>query len=338
MSKTSEAEIKTPEQLIDEAIKRMNAKFGARTVIHMSDSPLDCEVISTGSLALDLALGVGGIPKKRITVIEGLPGAGKTTLMQHLIAQAQMAGDAVAYIDMEHKLDPRYAAACGVDMETCIFSQPPHGVAALEIAKSMIPHVGLIVVDSVYKLVTPAETEADVGDQHFAKLARLMSQELKSIQPLLGMSNCALVFVNQIRTGIGSSGRTYHTHPGGFALQFDSSVMIKMRRTGELPKNLEHPQGSGIIANAYIGKNNVAAPFKEVELSIIHSKGIDMAADLLEAAFSAGVITGGGGWYKFNDESINATSGKLPAVEVLRTNKELATAIREAALETIGRK
>ena len=331
---TSDAE-KTPEELIDEAISKMNRKFGAGTVIHLNDKPLVCNVISTGSLALDMGLGVGGIPKQRITTIEGLPGAGKTTLMQHLIAEAQIAGEQVAYIDMEHKLDPRYAHNCGVDMESCIFSQPPHGVAALEIARSLIPHTGLVVVDSVYQLVTPAEIESEVGDQHFAKLARLMSQETKKIQPLLGKSNCALVFINQIRTGIGSSGRTYHTHPGGFALQFSSSVMIKMRKVGELPKTPEMPQGAGIITNAHITKNNVAPPYRTVELSIRHSLGIDKVADLVEAASAAGVITRAGAWYRFNDENIGSSSGKLPAIQALRENEEMAKAIREATLDTL---
>lgn len=321
------------EKALNEAISRMNKKFGDRTVGRLSDKPVKCDVISTGSLALDLAIGVGGVPKKRVTEIFGLPGAGKTTLMQHLIAECQIAGGTGAYIDMEHKLDPTYAQACGVDMESCIFSQPGNGVEALEITRALIPVVDLVVVDSVYDLTTPAEMESDVGDQHMMKLARLMSQELKKIKPELGLSHCALVFVNQVRTGVSQGGYSYHTEPGGYALQFGTSVKIKMRKTGDLPKTDAFPQGSGITSTAYVAKNNVAPPFREAEINIVHGSGIDKAADILEAGLLSGVIEMGGSWPNFKGEHIGESAGKLPAIKAIREDDKLATEIRAAALK-----
>lgn len=317
----------TTEEALDEAINRMNRKFGARVIGRLDGQAIDCEVISTGSLALDIALGVGGIPRKRITEIYGPPGGGKTSLAQHLVAECQAAGGQAVYIDMEHKVHLPYMAACGVDLNEIVFSQPPSGTAALEIARTVMPYSDLIIIDSAFCLVTPAELESDVGDQHFAILARFLSQEGKKLIPILGMSNCALVFINQIRTGIGPSGRSYEVKPGGNALEFLTSVQIRLRRTGEMAK------AKGIEVLARVAKNCVAPPFRECTISIIHGEGIDKAADLLEAAISTGAMERAGSWYKFEGENIADTSGKLPAIKVIRESRDLAESIRKAALE-----
>ena len=315
------------EKAVAAVIARMNKKFGGDHVIgYLKDKPIACEVIPTGSLALDLSFGVGGVPRQRITEIFGAPGTGKTTVIQHITAECQKLGGKAAIIDMEHKLDPGYAQACGVDMDSCIFSQPPSGEAALEIANSLIPIVDLVIVDSVCDLVTAAEQNSDVGDQHFAKLARLMSQEIKKMKPALGMSNCALVFVNQIRTGISSSGRSYHTNPGGLALQFAASIIGKIRKTGDLPNN------GGITSMIKIAKNCVATPFKEVELTIRHGVGIDQAADIAEAAISVDAIVRAGAWYNFGEAK---WQGKLAVATAIREDPKLAKAIRTAALEKV---
>ena len=314
-------------ETVDEVIARLNKKFGDRIVGHLSDEPLEVEVIPTGSLALDIALGVGGIPKQRITELYGPEGSGKTTIMQHLVAECQKMGEMAVYIDMEHKLDPAYAARCGVDMDKLIFSQPPHGIAAFEIVNSMIPHAGVVVVDSVFDLVTPAEIDSQPGDTHMAKLARLMGQELKKIKPRLGFSNCALVFVNQVRTGMGPAG-AYEVQPGGWALRFASSVRLRVRKVGDLP------QKSGIRSLVQVKKNNVAPPLRETTIEIVYGMGIATEADILEAALQAGVVERRGTWYDFDGEHIANSSGKLPVIERLAEDKELADKIRGIVLDT----
>lgn len=314
---------------LKETVTAINKKMGARTLMQLSDDHPPVKVISTGSLALDLALGIGGIPRGRVTEIWGPEGAGKTTLAQHICAEAQKNDGVAVYIDMEHKVDPAYMAACGVDMNRLYFSQPMTGTAAFDIIKALVKGgaVDVIIVDSVHALSTGAEMDADAGDQFVGIQARLMSQNLKTIVPVLGLSKTALVFINQTRFKIGVMYGSPETTPGGVALKFYASIRMRISKIAMLGgRNKEY----GIRSKVKIRKNNLAAPWKTAEFDIVWGEGISTAADILEAGIRTGVVSQGGGWYNLGD--VRLGHGKEAAKIFLAQYLAHAETIRQEVL------
>ena len=315
---------------LDDVIRDMRKKFGEEAITTMSQKPLSVPVIPTGSLSIDSALGVGGIPLSRMTMIHGPDGAGKTTLAQHIVAEAQKMDKATAYIDMEHALDRRYMEACGVDTEKMLLSQPNTGADAIDLVCALIPVTGLIVVDSVASLVTAAEPDGEAGDHHMGQLARMMSQNLKRITPILGRSECALLWINQERTDIASYGAPVRA-AGGKALKYYVSVVMRIRRTQVLKEKGEE---YGMTVKVQIRKNKVAPPFREADVDIIFGKGIDLNSDLVAAAIKSGVIEQAGSWYTYikEDGEEIRVQGKLPMVNKVQESKELQDEIRNKVL------
>lgn len=314
---------------LDETIAAINKKLGVGTLMQLGDVPQPIEVVPTGSLALDLVLGTGGIPRGRVTEIWGPEGAGKTTLAQHICTEAQKDDGVAVYIDMEHKVDPAYMAACGVDMERLYFCQPQTGTAAFDVIRALVRggDVDVIVVDSVHALSTGAEMDADAGDQFVGVQARLMSQNLKVIVPLLGMSKTALVFLNQTRSKIGVMYGNPEVAPGGAALRFYASVRMRISRIAMLgSKNKEY----GIRSKVKVRKNNLAPPWKTAEFDIVWGEGISAEADVLEAGVQTGVVTQGGGWYSLGDTRLG--HGKEATKKYLAEHPGLVAEIRQAVL------
>jgi recombination protein RecA len=309
---TVEQEFKEPE-----VVKAIQKKFGEGSIMLIDDAPhMDVETIPTGSLALDLAIGPGGIPLGRITEIYGPEGSGKTTLSQHLVANAQKLGMHCAYIDMEHALDLDYVRRTGVDTSILYISQPDTGEQALEILEYLVRsgEFGLVIVDSVAALVPTKETEGDMGDSHMGLQARLMSQAMRKLAGVIKKSNTAVVFTNQIRMKIGVIYGNPETTPGGKALRFYSSVRIDLRRRESLK------QGSEIIGNrirARVVKNKVGAPFKEAEFEIMYNEGISKEADFVEIGEALGILERRGSYYYYGEEMLG--QGKENAKEFLRS-------------------
>ena len=314
---------------LETTITAINKKLGMGTIMQLGDDPQPIEVISTGSLALDLVLGTGGVPRSRATEIWGPEGAGKTTLAQHICAEAQKDGGAAVYIDMEHKVDPAYMAACGVDMERLYFCQPQTGTAAFDVIRALVKggEVDVIIVDSVHALSTGAEMDADAGDQFVGVQARLMSQNLKVIVPVLGTSKTALVFINQTRSKIGVMYGNPEVAPGGAALRFYASVRMRISRIAMLgSKSKEY----GIRSRVKVRKNNLAAPWKTAEFDIVWGMGVNAAADILEAGVQTGVVNQGGGWYSLGDERLG--HGREATKAYLAERPELVEKIRQGVL------
>jgi len=314
---------------LDEVVEQLRKKFGEGILMTLADKPTVVPVISTGSLAVDRALGIGGVPRGRITEIFGSESAGKTTLAQHIAAEAQKNGGQVVYIDMENKLDPTYMQACGIDASTLMLSQPPSGTAAFDIIRALLANdaVDLIIVDSVAALSASAELDADAGDQFMGVQARMMSQNLKVTMGTLGLSRTALVFINQIRMKIGVMYGNPETTPGGKALLFYASVRMRVSHVGNLgPKGKEY----GIESKVKVVKNSLAAPFKQAEFEIVWGKGISREADVLNVAAETGVVVQKGSWYYYNDEAIG--NGKEVAKGWLAAHPEQMAEIREKVL------
>lgn len=289
---------------IQSAIVQMDKQFGRGQVLFLgSRNALPVAAISTGSLSIDHALGVGGVPRGRVTEIYGPESSGKTTLTLHLIAEAQKAGGYAAFIDAEHALDPAYAAALGVDIPNLIVSQPDSGEQALEIASAMVGTnaVDLIVIDSVAALVPKAELEGEMGDNHIGLHARLMSQALRKLTGQIARTNTCMVFINQLREKIGVMFGSPETTTGGRALKFYSSIRIDVRRGAVLK------DGDQIVGNrtkVKIVKNKVAAPFKEAEVDLLHGYGFSRESDLIDLGATHGVVEKSGSWFSFNGERI----------------------------------
>ena len=297
---------------------------------------LEVEVIPTGSLALDLALGVGGIPRGRVTEIFGPEGSGKTTLCQHIVAEAQRRGGIAAYIDMEHALDPRYAARCGVNVDELYISQPDTGEQALEIAEALVRSnaVDVVVVDSVAALVPRAEIEGEMGDSHPGLQARLMSQALRKLSGAIKASNTAMVFTNQLRQKIGILYGNPETTTGGMALKFYASVRIDMRQVQPIKAGGEV---IGTRVRAKVKKNKVAPPFRECEFDIMYDQGISKEGDVLDLGVELGVIEKSGSFYSYKGERL--AQGRENVKQVLRENaalcQEIETAIRELTARNV---
>ncbi len=318
---------------LESAVALIKKQFGDGAVMRLGEATqLAVEVIPTGSLSLDLALGVGGIPRGRVTEIYGPESSGKTTLCQHIVAEAQKQGGVCAYIDMEHALDPTYAAKCGVDVENLYIAQPDTGEQALEIAETLVRSgaVDVVVVDSVAALVPRAEIEGDMGDATMGMQARLMSQALRKLSGAIKQTNTAMVFTNQLRQKIGVMFGNPETTTGGMALKFYASVRLDVRRIESIKVGQEVV---GARTRVRVVKNKVAPPFRVAEFDILYNEGISKAGDVLDLGVELGLVEKRGSFYTYNDERIG--QGRENAKQALRDNPELLQAleaqVREAA-------
>ncbi len=313
-------------QALQAALSQIEKQFGKGSIMKMSDRPHEkIEVIPTGALSLDIALGIGGVPKGRIIEIYGLESSGKTTLALHIVAESQKNGGNAAFIDAEHALDPQYAKNIGVDVENMYISQPDYGEQALEIAETLVRSgaFDVIVIDSVAALTPKSELEGEMGDAQMGVQARLMSQALRKLTAISNKSGTTLIFLNQIRMKIGVMFGNPETTTGGNALKFYSSVRMEIRK-GE---RLTDKEGK-IIGNTVklkIVKNKVAPPFRETEFDIIYPMGIDKYSSLLSAAVDNGVIQKSAGWYKYGDSQLG--NGKEAVKETLKNDNKLTKEI-----------
>jgi len=324
------------EKALDTALANLTKRFGEGAVMRLGEAThLAIDVIPTGALSIDIALGVGGIPRGRVTEVYGPEGSGKTTLCQHVAAEAQKLGGVVAYIDMEHAMDPGYAAKCGVRVDELLISQPDTGEQALEIAETLIRSgaIDLVVVDSVAALVPRAEIEGEMGDSHPGLQARLMSQALRKLSGAVKQTNTALIFTNQLREKIGVMFGNPETTSGGRALKFYASVRLDVRRVTSIK---ERGEVIGNRTRVRVTKNKVAPPFRVAEFDIMYDEGISRVGDLLDIAVELGLIEKRGSYYYRNDE--NLAQGRENAKQFLRDHPDVAddveTAIRASQLAT----
>jgi len=307
---------------LETALATLTKKFGDGTIMRLGEAAhLQVASIPTGSLALDLALGVGGIPRGRITEVYGPESSGKTTICQHIVAEAQKRGGTCAYIDMEHALDPSYAACCGVDIDNLYISQPDTGEQALEIADALI-HSGAIdavVIDSVAALVPRAEIEGEMGDSHMGLQARLMSQALRKLAGAIKASNTAVIFTNQLRMKIGVMFGNPETTTGGNALKFYASVRLDVRRIQTIKSEGE---ATGSRVRVRVTKNKVAPPFREAEFDIMYNEGISRAGDVLDIGTELEIVTKRGAFFTYGDTKLG--QGREKVKEFLKANPAIA--------------
>ena len=310
------------EKALDVALANLTKRFGEGAIMRLGEAThLEIDIIPTGALSLDYALGVGGIPCGRVTEIYGPEGSGKTTIAQHIVAEAQKRGGVAAFIDMEHALDPSYAALCGVDVENLLISQPDTGEQALEIAETLIRSgaVAIVVVDSVAALVPRAEIEGEMGDSHPGLQARLMSQALRKLSGAIKQSNTAVVFTNQLREKIGVMFGSPETTSGGRALKFYSSVRLDVRRIAAIK---DRGEVIGNRTRVRVKKNKVAPPFRVAEFDIMYDEGISRAGDLLDIAVERDIVEKRGSYYYYEGESL--AQGRENAKKYLREHPDLA--------------
>ena len=326
---------KDKQKALEAAIGQIDQNFGKGSVMKLGqkDQALDIEAISTGSLSLDIALGIGGLPKSRIVEIYGPESSGKTTLALQVIAEAQKTGGVCAFVDAEHALDPTYARKLGVDTSELLISQPDTGEQALEIADTLVRSgaVSVLVVDSVAALTPRAELEGDMGDTHVGLQARLMSQALRKLTGSISKSNTMVIFINQIRMKIGVMFGSPETTAGGNALKFYSSVRMDIRRIGAIKEKDE------IIGNqtrVKVVKNKVAPPFKVVEFDIMYGEGISKMGELIDLGAKANIIEKSGAWYSYKGEKIG--QGKENAKQYLKNNVNIAAEIEMAIRANAG--
>jgi len=312
---------------IDMAVAQIEKQFGKGSIMKLGDEKkVDIDVIPTGALSLDLALGVGGVPKGRIVEIYGPESSGKTTLAIHILAEAQKKGEAVAFIDAEHAFDPVYAKNIGLDIENLYMSQPDFGEQALEILETLVRSAafGIIVVDSVAALTPRAEIEGEMGDSHMGLQARLMSQALRKITAIASKAGTTIIFLNQLRMKIGVMFGNPETTTGGNALKFYSSVRMDIRQKDKIMK------GEEIIGHSRkvkIVKNKVAPPFKEATFDMIYPFGIDKVSSLLDASLQTGVVTKSGAWFRYGETQL--AQGREATVQALKDDKKLAEKIEK---------
>ncbi len=316
------------QKALDAAIAKIDKDFGKGTVMRLGDSEaqVSVETVPTGSLSLDIALGVGGMPKGRIIEIYGPESSGKTTLSLHMIAEVQKRGGIAGFIDAEHALDPVYARNIGVDIDNLYISQPDSGDQALEITETMVRSgaMDIVVIDSVAALVPRQEIEGDMGDSHVGLQARLMSQALRKLTPVISKSNCIVIFINQLREKVGVMFGNPETTTGGRALKFYSSIRLDIRRIETLK------QGGEMIGNRVrvkVVKNKIAPPFKEAEFDIMFGKGISREGDILDLAVEQDLIQKSGAWFAYNGEKIG--QGRENAKNYLAEHPELMDELEE---------
>ena len=318
----------TKKKALEAAIAKLEKDFGKGAVMKLGDpaAQVQVETVPTGSLSLDLALGMGGVPKGRIVEIYGPESSGKTTVALHMIAEVQKRGGIAGFIDAEHALDPVYAKNIGVDIDELYISQPDSGDQALEITETMVRSgaIDIIVVDSVAALVPKQEIEGDMGDSHVGLQARLMSQALRKLTPVISKSNCVVIFINQLREKVGVMFGNPETTTGGRALKFYASVRMDVRRIETLK------QGGEMVGNRVrvkIVKNKIAPPFKEAEFDIMFGKGISKEGDILDLAANVNVVNKSGAWYAYNGEKIG--QGRENAKIYLSEHPEMMAEIAE---------
>ena len=320
---------------LDAAIGQIEKQFGKGAVMKLGDpsAQMDVETIPTGSLSLDIALGLGGIPKGRIVEIYGPESSGKTTVTLHMIAEVQKQGGIAGFIDAEHALDPVYAKNIGVDIDNLYISQPDNGEQALEITETMVRSgaIDIVVVDSVAALVPKAEIDGDMGDSHVGLQARLMSQALRKLTAVISKSNCTVIFINQLREKVGVMFGNPETTTGGRALKFYSSVRMDVRRIETLKQSGE---AIGNRTRVKVVKNKIAPPFKEAEFDIMFGKGISRMGDILDLAAECGVINKSGAWYAYEGNKIG--QGRENAKLYLETNEAVAAEVERRVREHYG--
>jgi recombination protein RecA len=323
------------DKALDAAMAQIERAFGKGSIMRMGARAGDeqHEVIPSGSLGLDLALGIGGLPRGRIVEIYGPESSGKTTLALHAIAEAQKRGGTCAFIDAEHALDPTYARKLGVDVDNLLISQPDAGEQALEIADTLIRSgaIDILVVDSVAALVPRAELEGEMGDSHMGLHARLMSQALRKITGNISRSNCMLIFLNQIRMKIGVMFGNPETTTGGNALKFYASIRLEIRRIGQI-KDREEVVGNQ--TRVKVVKNKLAPPFRQVEFDIMYGEGISKVGELLDLGVKAAVVEKSGAWFSYDSQRIG--QGRENAKQFLREHRTLADAIETKVREQSG--
>jgi len=311
---------------LESALAQIERQFGKGSIMKLGqDNPvMDVEATSTGSLGLDIALGIGGLPQGRIIEIYGPESSGKTTLTLHVVAEMQKKGGVCAFVDAEHALDPQYAKKLGVDLDELLISQPDTGEQALEIVDTLVRSgaVSLIVIDSVAALVPKSEIEGDMGDMQMGSQARLMSQAMRKLTASIGRSNCMVIFINQIRMKIGVMFGSPETTTGGNALKFYASVRLDIRRIGAVK---DRDEVVGNATRVKVVKNKVAPPFKEVEFDIVYGEGISKVGEIVDLGVKAGIVEKSGSWYSYGDERIG--QGRENAKMFLRSNPEVASAI-----------
>ena len=320
------------QKALEAALSQIERQYGKGAVMKLGDpaNKMNVEVIPTGSLSLDIALGLGGIPKGRIIEIYGPESSGKTTVTLHMISEVQKRGGIAGFIDAEHALDPVYAKNIGVDIDNLYISQPDNGEQALEIAETMVRSgaMDIVVVDSVAALVPKAEIDGDMGDSHVGLQARLMSQALRKLTAVISKSNCTVVFINQLREKVGVMFGNPETTTGGRALKFYSSVRLDVRRTETLK------QGGEAIGNrtrVKVVKNKIAPPFKEAEFDIMYGEGISKYGDILDLAADNDIIVKSGAWYAYEGDKIG--QGRENAKQFLKDNPQICNAVEKRLRE-----
>jgi len=322
------------EKVVEQAISQIEKQFGRGSIMKMGEQAvIDIPAISTGSLSLDLALGIGGVPRGRVVEIYGPESSGKTTLALHVAAEAQAMGGMVAFIDAEHALDIGYARKLGVDVDSLLVSQPDTGEQALDIAEILVRSGGIdvLIIDSVAALVPRAEIEGEMGDQHVGLQARLMSQALRKLTSCISKSRTCVIFINQIRMKIGVMFGNPETTTGGNALKFYASQRLDIRRIGAIK------EGDQIIGNrtrVKVLKNKIAPPFKEAEFDIIYGHGISKEGDILDLAVDMGFVQKSGAWYSFGEERIG--QGRQNAKAFLMEHEDVLAKLKSLILEKTG--
>ena len=328
------SEDKDREKAVEQAISQIERQFGRGSIMKMGgERVLDVPVISTGSLALDLALGVGGVPRGRVVEIYGPESSGKTTLALHIVAEAQSAGGMVAFVDAEHALDVSYARNLGVDVDSLLVSQPDTGEQGLDIAEILVRSgaIDVLVIDSVAALVPRAEIEGEMGDHHVGLQARLMSQALRKLTGTISKSRTCVIFINQIRMKIGVMFGSPETTTGGNALKFYASQRLDIRRIGAIK------EGDQIVGNrtrVKVVKNKIAPPFKEAEFDIIYGKGISKEGDILDLGVALEIVEKTGAWYSYGGERLG--QGRENVKRFLAENLDIRDSVCEAVIEQSG--
>jgi recombination protein RecA len=315
------------QKALESALAQIERSFGKGSIMKLGSTPtLDISAISTGSIGLDIALGVGGLPKGRIIEVYGPESSGKTTLALHVLAEEQKAGGVCAFVDAEHALDPVYAKKLGVDIDELLISQPDTGEQALEITETLVRSgaVSVVVVDSVAALTPKAELEGDMGEHQVGAQARLMSQAMRKLTSAISRSNCMVIFINQIRMKIGVMFGSPETTSGGNALKFYASVRLDIRRIGAIK---DRDEVVGNTTRVKVVKNKVAPPFKQVEFDIMYGEGISKRGELIDLGVKAGVVEKSGAWYSFADQRIG--QGRENAKAFLKDNPDIAYQIED---------